>query len=134
MKDDENKAFDDLLADKRHKELVSALRVISTSLNKEDKTAIVDAIHAQGLNTEKLIGLIKQVQKQEQPTININNDKISDALNKICADIIVSNNKVIEALESRLLPDTFEMSRGYAGGVVESVKVKYKSAKEIKNY
>jgi hypothetical protein len=134
MKDDENKAFDDLLADKRHKELVSALRVISTSLNKEDKTAIVDAIHAQGLNTEKLIGLIKEVQKQEQPTININNDKISDALNKICADIIVSNNKVIEALESRLLPDTFEMSRGYAGGVVESVKVKYKSAKEIKNY
>jgi hypothetical protein len=133
MKKNEDELFADLLADKRHKELVGALRVISTSLNKEDNTAIVDAIYAQGLNTDKLIGLIKQAQRQEQPIVDINNDKISDALNQICTDIIASNNKVIEALEGRLLPDTFEMLREY-GGVVQSVKVNYKSSKEIKNY
>jgi hypothetical protein len=133
MKKNEDELFADLLADKRHKELVGALRVISTSLNKEDNTAIVDAIYAQGLNTDKLIGLIKQAQRQEQPIVDINNDKISDALNQICIDIIASNNKVIEALEGRLLPDTFEMLREY-GGVVQSVKVNYKSSKEIKNY
>ncbi len=136
-KDLEDDDFDVLLADKRHKELSGTLRNIATALSKEkDDKAIIDAIKGQGNKMSELVDAIKNIPKPEKPekpivNVEINPQQFVSSINKICEDILASNNKVIEALENRLLPDTFILIKRQ-GGATESVKVNYKTAKEIK--
>ena len=136
-KEIEDEEFESLLADKRHREVAGTLKNIATSLLKEkDDKAIVDAIKVQGDKMSELVAAIKSIPKPEKletPIVNVelNPQQFVTSINKICEDIVASNNKVIEALNNRLLPDTFILVRGY-GGVTNSVKVNYKTAKEIK--
>jgi hypothetical protein len=131
-KDIEDKKFEVLLEQKRHNELKVMLDKLTNAVsNKEDK-AIVDAINGQGIKMEALVKAIQNIPSPKIPDVKVeyNTKEFVSSVNKICLDIIESNNKVIKALENRILPDTFEMSRGY-GGLVESVKVNYKKANLI---
>lgn len=135
-KEIEDEEFESLLADKRHKEVAGTLRNIATALLKEkDDKVIVDAIKVQGDKMSELVAAIKSIPKPEKletPIVNVelNPQQFVTSINKICEDIVASNNKVIEALNNRLLPDTFILVRGY-GGATESVKVNYKEASKI---
>ena len=73
---------------------------------------------------------MRSTAKPEKVNVEINQDKILPSLQQISKDIIESNNKVIAALENRLLPDNFELVKGY-GGITTSVKVNYKEANKI---
>jgi len=134
-KDIEDDDFEALLADKRHKELSGTLKTIAMSLSKEkDDKAVVDAINGQGEKVAALVKAIENIPKPEKPEVNVelNQDKVISSLREICTDIVASNKEVIAALENRLLPDSFQLVKGY-GGVTESVKVNYKAANLINN-
>ncbi len=128
----EEQEFQELLQDKRHKEIIKSLSTIAMALNSDEKSddEIVKAIKGQGENVNNLIKSIQNIPKSQAPIVNINQKEISDSLNKICADIVASNNKVIETLEKRLLPHSFELVKSF-NGVTESVKVNYKPANKI---
>ena len=124
--------FERLLADKRHKEHSYLLKSIATALSKDDDKEVIDAINKQGNNFGELIKAIKDIPQTELPEVNItlNPKEFISSINKMCEDILESNEKVIETITTRLLPDTFTFVRDY-GGKTESVKVFYKQANKI---
>jgi len=136
IEDDE---YDEIVAEKRHKELIGALSKLAAAVTLKDDKQLVDAINSQPtIFKEAVQQIIKSIPKQEIPQVNVDIDyknllssfkQISDAaVDKIEA----SNNKIIEVLQSRLLPDTFDLLKSY-GGVTQSVKVNYKQANQLKN-
>lgn len=132
--DIEDERFEALLSDKRHRELTNSLKSISLALATKNDEAVIEAINGQGDKIGELIKAIKEIpvpEKPEKPEVNVevNQDKVITSLNQICTDIVASNNKVIEALENRLLPDSFELIKNY--GVTQSVRVNYKPANQI---
>lgn len=128
--DKEDKKFEVLLADKRHRELTVGLKNIATFLANKDDSSIVEAIKEQVGKMDNLVSVIQS----HNPDVNVelNPKEFVSSAQQICNDIIESNNKVIEALENRLLPDSFILVKGY-GGITESVKVNYKQANLINN-
>lgn len=134
--DIEDEKFEALLSEKRHKELTTSLKAISLALVTKNDEAIVEAINGQGEKIGQLVKAIQEIpqpEKPEKPEVNIelNPKEFVTSVQKICEDIVASNNKVIEALENRLLPDSFELIKNY--GVTQSVKVNYKQANQINN-
>ena len=123
---------DELIAENRHREHSYLLKTIATALSKDDDREVIDAINKQGSNFGELIKAIKSIPQSELPEVNVtlNPKEFVSSINKICEDIIASNDKVIETITNRLLPDTFTLNKGY-GGVTESVKVFYKQANKI---
>ena len=81
MKNDEDKIFDELLADKRHKEIIKALNSIAISLTKETDDTISKAVLEQSDKIKNLLDGIKNAPKTEAPIININQDQIIKSLN-----------------------------------------------------
>lgn len=120
----------------RHKELKKYLGEIVTAINNDNgDKELAKAIEKQAENVGKLVKAIQDMpkeEKQETPEIKVevNQEIVISSIGKIAKEIIESNDKVIAALENRLLPDTFTLNRGYSGQT-DSVKVNYKSAKDI---
>jgi hypothetical protein len=121
--------FELLSLEKRHLEIIEALKLISESLAQEEDSAVLEAILAQG---EKLSGLIDLISKMPTPevTVDVNLDELKAAFEDIKEEIIQSNAKVIETIENRLLPFSFDLNRE-PNGLTTSVKVNYKQANEI---
>lgn len=146
--DIEDEKFEALLQEKRHKELTKNLRDLFVAISTKDDKSIIDAINGQGEKIGELVtaiqsipkpekigalvSAIQNIPKPEKPQINVEvkQDLLISSVQQICKNIIESNNKVIEAVENRLLPDTFELIKNY--GVTQSVKVNYKPANQIK--
>lgn len=124
----EDEQFETLLADKRHKELTVALKNIATNLANKDDSGIVEAIKEQVVKMEELVSVIQS----HNPEVNVelNPKDFVASMQQMCKDIAESNNKVIETLENRMLPESFQLVKGY-GGITESVKVNYKPANKI---
>ena len=132
LEENDDIEFDKLLQDKRHKELTNSLKAMATALSNNSDKAVVDAINKQGDNIGQLVNAIKNIAKPESPIVNVevNPKEFAVTINKICEDIVASNNKVIETLNTRLLPDTFTLIKDW-GEVTTSVKVNYKEANKI---
>lgn len=133
--DIEDEKFETLLADRRHREITGTLKSIATHLSNNGDKEVVNAINKQGEKVGELVEAIKGMpkpEKQDSPQVNVevNQDKVISSLQQICSDIVASNNRVIEALENRMLPDSFDLVKGY-GGATQSVKVNYKPANKL---
>jgi phosphoglycerate-specific signal transduction histidine kinase len=126
----EDKQFETLLLDKRHKELLSSLREISLNLSKNNDSELLEIISNQGSKLELLSQALSNF-KFPDTEVNLKTDQFETFFDNIKNEIINSNKKVIDVIENRLLPHSFELERGY-GGMTTSVKVNYKSAKEIR--
>lgn len=128
----DDKEVQELVEEKRHEEILGALKNVAKSFSDKDDAEIAKAISKQTSDFVTAIANLPKPEKQELPEVKIeyNHEKLVSLLNGFTDNIKESNQKVIEALENRLLPDTFELVKGY-GGETQSVKVKYKSAKEI---
>lgn len=129
----EEDEYSEIIAENRHNELSSSLKTIAKTLLEQNDKAVVEAINGQGEKVAALVKAIESIPKPEKPIVNVevNNEKLLSLINEMKEDIIDSNNKVIQALESRLLPDSFELIKNY--GVTQSVKVNYKQANLINN-
>lgn len=124
----EDKEFEALLSDAKHEELTNALKDISVSLAEGDEN-IVNAIKEQGSTVEGLVEAIKNLPEPEAPIVEVNQEEVISSIQQICTDIIASNNKVIEALENRMMPESFTLVKNF--GITESVKVQYKPANQL---
>jgi hypothetical protein len=122
--------FDALLLQKRHLEIIETLKLISENLTKEEQdSGVLEAILAQGEKLKTLVNLISQIPAPEV-TVDVNLDELKTAFQNIKEEIIQSNTKVIETIENRLLPFSFDLNRE-SNGLTTSVKVNYKKATEI---
>ena len=122
--------FELLSLEKRHLEIIEALKLISESLAKEEQdSGVLEAILAQG---EKLSGLIDLISKIPAPEVivDVNLDELKASFENIKQEIIESNQKVVDTIENRLLPFSFDLNRE-PNGLTTSVKVNYKQATEI---
>lgn len=128
----DDKDFDELLAEKRHKEQTGLLKGIATSLNKPQDNGVVDAIKESTKATAGLIEAVKSIPKPEKPEVNIefSPKEIVSSLQVICDKIVASNEKVIAALENKQLVDEFKMQQDQ-WGTTKTIKVIYKKASEI---
>ena len=124
----EESEFEEILAEKRHSELKKGLSNLVLAIKeKEDKT-LANAIVAQSLIFKKAMDeVIKSLPKGEDSQNLLSSFKL--IADMTVSKIEASNNKLIEALENRLLPDTFDLIKNY--GETKSVKVNYKMASEI---
>jgi len=134
-KDIEDEKFEALLEQRRHNELKGLLVKLANSMSPKDDSAIVGAINGQGDKIGDLVKAIQNMPKPEKPekpqvNVQVNQELVISSISKMCEDILASNNKVIEALENRLLPESFVLLKGW-NGVTESVKVNYKQANLI---
>jgi len=118
--------FEQLLEEKRHKELKTILDKVAISLSENNNidNTLLNTINAQN---SKIVEVLKAAQNSK---IEINFDEFASLLTKISEDIIASNAKVVYTLENRMLPDTFVLIKDGLG-VTQLVKVNYKTAKEI---
>lgn len=139
ISDDE---FDEILAQKRHKELtkaLSSLTVAISSIKPSDDKSIVNAINSQpAIFKQAMEQVVKSIPREEIPQVNIADDykKIvslfAEMINQAVKKIEESNEKVIFALENRMLPDSFDLVKTF-GGITDSVKVNYKKSNQITN-
>ena len=127
--DIEDEKFETLLADKRHRELTNALKNISIHLSNKDDNELAAAINDQASKIGDLVSVMLNAPKPEVK-VDLNPKEFVTSVQKICEDIVASNNKVIEALENRLLPESFVLVKVW-NGATESVKVNYKPANQI---
>ena len=124
-----------MLAEKRHDELAGTLKGIANSLKNDDgDKKIADALKEQAGKFSELTKVIREIPSPEKPQVNVelNPKEFVTSIREMTDEILKSNNEVIQALENRLLPETFTLNRTY-GGTVDNVKVNYKTQKEIKN-
>ncbi len=133
--DIEDEKFEALLEQRRHNELKGLLVKLATSMSGKDDSAIVNAINGQGGKIGELVAAIQNMPKPEKPekpqvNVQVNQELVISSIQQLCKDIVDSNNKVIEALENRLLPESFVLVKGW-NGATESVKVNYKQANQI---
>lgn len=130
MSVNEDKEFEAELAEARFNKIRNAIRNISVSLRDGDDT-IVEAIEKHIGETVVLAEAIKNIPKPEIVKIpEVNQEELINSIKQISINIIDSNNKVIEALENRMLPSSFSIIKKY--GVTDSVNVNYKQAKQLK--
>ena len=132
IEDDDEQFFAEELRAKQHKEQMSALKGIATSLNKPQDNGVVDAIKESVRATAGLVDAVKNMPKPEKPEVNIefNAREIVSSLQAICDKIVDSNNKVVAALENKQLVDEFKISQDN-WGKINTVKVVYTPANKI---
>lgn len=123
----DDKEFDDLQAEKRNKALIKEIKKLGDIIASNSDTSLMEAISQQ---QEKIVLLIKSLQNVEKSEISQEN--FISLTEKIRDEIVESNNKVIDAIQNRQLPDSFELVKNQFG-VTQSVTVKYKPAQQIKN-
>ena len=126
----EDKQFEALLLEKRHKELLKSLKDIALGFAQNNDDALLKLIAVQG---DKLELLSKSLTSFKLPDTEIifKTDEMEVFFEGIKAEIISSNEKLIAVIQDRLLPHTFDLQRDY-GGFTTSVKINYKPAKEIR--
>lgn len=127
----EEKEFEMMLLEKRHKEILRSLRSIAENLSKDNDKELAKIISIQGDKLESLSKFLLDF-KMPNPEISFKTESFESFFENIKNEIVASNQSLINTLENRPLPFSFDLERGY-GGVTTSVKVNYKSAKQINN-
>lgn len=126
-----------IVAASRHKELSGTLKAIAMSLSQKDDSAIVEAIAVSSGKQESIMSKVATaIEKIQKPEVNIEvyNKELLSLLTEIRQgqkENKQDNQRILDALENRLLPSTFDLVKNY--GVTQSVKVNYKTATEINN-
>lgn len=125
--DIEDEKFEALLAEKRHKDLTKMLGNLATAMSNKDDKEIINAINGQSGAISELVKVIMAIPKPEKPEVNvqISQSEIVSSLENICKRIEDSNTKVIEALSSKPLVESFEFIYQY--GDIRTAKVNYKN-------
>jgi len=134
-KEVEDKEFEELLADRRHKEVTVALRGIATLLNKPEKEdkAVADAIRESAKAQQAVAQAIKDIPQPKTPDVKvqISQQEIVTSLEGICKRIEDSNKSVVEAMEKKLYVDTFKVTNSGYNGNEKTINVIYKPMNQI---
>lgn len=119
-----------VLAATRHREQMGALKGIATLLSKPQvkDDGVVNAIQKNTESIQDIISAIKQIPVPEKPEVNVqvSQMEIVNSLQNICDKIIESNERVIEALNKRIIVDEFKIERDQWGNM-KTIKVVYQT-------
>jgi 5'-deoxynucleotidase YfbR-like HD superfamily hydrolase len=123
---EEEREFEELLLENRHNQILQELREVVKAISEKNSDM-------EGVLTKKLDTLTKFLKSFEFPEIEVvtKSEDFKMFFETIKDEILKSNNKVIDTIENRLLPDSFDLQRG-KDNLTTSVKINYKTAKEIK--
>ena len=134
-KEVEDKEFEELLADRRHKEVTVALRGIATLLNKPEKEdkAVADAIRESAKAQQAVAQAIKDIPQPKTPDVKvqISQQEIVTSLEGICKRIEDSNKSVVEAMARKLYVDTCKVTNSGYNGNEKTINVIYKPMNQI---
>jgi hypothetical protein len=126
-KDKEDLEFDALLADSRHKELKNVLEQIAISLSNVNNKDITLTLKSQ---SQRLEELVKLLYNESNKSSSIDNKKeFVSLVQEMTNQIVESNSLLIQTINERLLPDSFDLIKNM--GVTQSVKVNYKPSSQI---
>ena len=135
---DDTDDFDDLdkavLERAWHEDMIKGFSKIANALSANNDREMIAAIKEQPQIFK--LAMEQVIKSIPQPKVNAEFDyeklvNVFKSISKNTEDKIeAATNKAIEAINTRLLPDTFTMVKGY-GGITESVKVHYKQANQI---
>lgn len=124
-KEIEDIEFDDLLADKRHKQQMDALKGIATLLNKPEKNdGVKEAVEKQSAAIEKVAMAIQNLPKPEKPEVNIVTD--NKEIVSLIREIKEGNEKILQALNNKQLVSDFDFQYDNWGNI-KTAKVNYKT-------
>jgi 5'-deoxynucleotidase YfbR-like HD superfamily hydrolase len=123
---EEEREFEELLLESRHNQILQELREVVKAISEKNSDM-------EGVLSKKLDTLTKFLKNFEFPEIEVvtKNEDFKTFFETIKDEILKSNSKVIDTIENRLLPDSFDLQRG-KDNLTTSVKINYKTAKEIK--
>lgn len=131
-KEKDDKEFEDLLAEKRHKEVTQSLKGIATLLSKPEKSnedkQIIDAINKQGEAIERVAAAIQSQPKPEKPEVNVelNNTEVVTLLREVKE----GQKAIIEAFGNRPMVDKFDFEKDNWGNI-KTAKVIYKPMNQV---
>lgn len=131
-KEVEDIEFDELLAEKRHRELKKNLGDIANALSKPKEDAKVsEAIEKSSQATVQLVQAIKELPKPQKPEVNVNFDHNSfvASMSKIADRIEQSNKTVVKALNDKPMATQFNVEYDY--GNLRTVKIVYTTADKL---
>lgn len=121
--ENDDKEFEQLLADKRHKEMLSQLKGVVVALERKDNSEIVGAIEKQ---QEKLGDFLIQLKKEEkEPNIVLNQDKLVSSIENMANSI----TKSLEEIKSLVVKEDkpceweFKVKRNSFSDLIETVSV-----------
>jgi hypothetical protein len=125
--------FNELLEEKRHRDLTVALRNIATSLNQPKSDVVAEAIRQNNEATRGLIEAVKNLPKPEKPEVNVqvDNQKIITSLEDICGKIVASNKEVLEALKNKPMVHSFQVKPSGWNNTEKTINVIYQPASQI---
>lgn len=111
----DDKEYEDMVAEDRHKELKSALGKISTSLSQKNNTEIVSALEKQ---TAAINGFGEAIKLLPAPKVNVQQPNVNvdlSSLKEIADKILDGQNKIMEELKILNKPKKweFEFKRSY---------------------
>lgn len=127
--DEEDVDFETLLADKRHKELLTALKGILTSVDQKKDSEVGNAIKRQELVINKFI---EEVSRISQRPISLNNKEVVTSIKTMEENVLKIGVTILEELKAlkeqlaRPRETEFKYKRNF-GGYLDTVV-----AKEIK--
>jgi len=128
----EDREFDFLVEQKRHNELKQSLQAIANILESKSaenfQVSVLANIKEQTGKISDMVNSLRSIKIEVPQQKQEANTEILKAIDYLCKEVVASNNKVIEALESRELPDSFTLVKNYQG-MTTSVNVNYKKAK-----
>jgi gamma-glutamylcysteine synthetase len=117
--------FEKLLAEKRHKELATALKAITTTLNNKTEDNVSLAIETQ---TVAIKGFAEAIKSLPEPKVNVNmsNDAMEESIKKLGQDILKSLEGVKELLIAYNQPKEWEFNvkRGQYSQMIEKITAK----------
>lgn len=121
--DDDDKSFELILADKRHKELVLSLNGVASALGNNSNSEIVLAIEKQ---QEKLSALVLNLKKEEKPTeLIFNNENLVSSIDIMTNSIIKSLDEIKKMVvkEEKPCEWEFKVKRNGYSDLIETVSV-----------
>jgi hypothetical protein len=126
--DNEDKEFELILADKRHKELISTLGSVTSALKEKDNSDIVLAIDSQKEKIEKFINYVKE-DKEKDINIELNQDKIVSSIDLMANSILQSLDElkklVVKSEYKEQKPNwEFHIVRNRVSDLIETVTAK----------
>lgn len=114
-----DREFDQLLAEKRHKELTAALDKLVSAINKKKDDKVVEAIDRQ---VSALRDFLKQMKDEEKP-MEMNHDDVVGCVEKLGQDILGGLTELKETITQKSKDWTFTVSRDNMG-YIESITAK----------
>lgn len=115
----EDEEFEQLIADRRHKELLSAINKLLSAINvKEDSTAVTKELQKQSQAIREFSDTIKNL---KQPIVNVNQEPVISAIKNLSIAVKTELDLIKQSLgkEKEEKEWEFDIKRDFTGNITK---------------